>query len=200
MGRCRGTKVAIVCLLAAACGGASSDTTAQHRGAAGVPAMCNPPSEAAVDTLTPHQVDALTGQYELTVIGTQGMKRDTLVRGTLHLWMADSAHHLGHAADGRVMPLAGASDIDLRLLAPVSLAHSPASRDRDRPGVQMWSDGTMWFGNSFNGKAITTDAGVIFDRIQLTSRGFSGRWVEGGRSVINGALPAGYFCAARIDG
>ena len=162
---------------------------------------CTPAPDSVVPALVPVQVDALAGQYALTVIGTQGMRGDTLVRGTLELWLADSvhAHFPWSASEGRIMPLAGATDIDLRRLAPVSLAHSPASRDVDRPGVQGQKDGTLWLGNSFNGKGITTDAGVLFRHIRVDETGFRGEWIEGGLTVVDGVLPAGYFCAVRLD-
>jgi len=162
---------------------------------------CLPPRDSAPPALTPAQVDALVGRYALTVVGTQGIAGDTLVRGRLELWRADSAHahDIVSPEDGRVFPLAGASDIDLRGVAPVSLAYSPASRDRDRPGVQVLRDGTLWFGNAF-GRVVTLDAGVLFDRVRVDAGGFRGEWREGGLSVVDGVLPAGYFCAIRLKG
>jgi hypothetical protein len=163
--------------------------------------LCEPPTDSAPPALTAAQVDALAGRYALTVVGTQGVSGDSVARGTLELWRADSAqaHNPWRAEDGRAFPLAGASDIDLKRIAPVSLAYSPATRDRDRPGVQVHRDGSMWFGNAF-GRVFTLDAGVVFTHLQLDGRGFRGEWQEGGLRMVNGAIPAGYFCAVRLVG
>ena len=161
--------------------------------------LCLPPPDSAPTALRPEQVDGLAGKYSLTVVGTQGVSGDTVARGTLELWRADStqAHNFLRPEEGRVFPLAGASDIDLKRIGPVTLAYSPARRDHDRPGVQIHRDGSMWFGNAF-GRVITTDAGVVFDRVRLDGTGFRGEWQEGGLGAVNGVIPAGYFCAVRL--
>ena len=168
-----------------------SDRTATNR--------CSPPEGRATAPLTTAQVDALAGNYALTVVGTQGVSGDTVVRGRLELWRADSvqAHDFLHPEEGRKHPLVGISDIDLKRLGPVTLAYSPGRRDHDRPGVQVHRDGSMWFGNAF-GRVITLDAGVVFRPLEVDATGFRGEWQEGGLGAVNGVIPAGYFCAVRL--
>lgn len=123
-----------------------------------------------------------------------------MVAGRLELWRADSAyaHGMLRPTPERRFPLVGASDIDLRRLAPVSLAYPPSSRDRERPGVEVQHDGSIWFGNAFGGTGATFDAGVAFKQIRIMPWGFRGQWLEGGLVVVNGVAPGGYFCAVRL--
>jgi hypothetical protein len=150
--------------------------------------------------LTARQIDSLAGKYTLTVVGTRGISGDATVRGSLELWAADSAYAYGglRTTDVRQFPLVGVSDIDLRRLAPVTLAYPPSSRDRQQPGVEVQHDGEIWFGNAFGGDGPSLDAGVVFDRVRITSTGFRGEWREGGLRVVNGQPPSGYFCAVRV--
>ena len=189
------TCLCVACWTVAGCVGRTPDNPS-HRTAA---SHCLLPQDSAPVALTPGQVDALAGKYVLTVVRTQGVSGDTVVRGRLELWRADSAqaHNFLRPEEGRVYPLAGVSDIDLKRVGPVTLAYSPGRRDHDRPGVQVHRDGSMWFGNAF-GRVITLDAGVMFRPLQLDATGFRGEWQEGGLGAVNGVIPAGYFCAVRL--
>lgn len=196
-------RIALTVLACSTLGGCIARTPGDSSGRAGTSAEdegCRPPPESDPPALRPAQIEALAGKYALTVVGTQGVAGDTVVRGELELWRADSAHAHNHLRpeDGRVFPLAGASDIDLKRVAPVTLAYSPDSRDRDRPGVQVRRNGSMWFGNAF-GPVFTADAGVLFDRLRIDDGGFRGEWREGGLSLVNGVAPAGYFCAIALE-
>ncbi len=164
------------------------------------PPVCTAPPSGDAPALTATQGDALAGRYELNVVATAGVGRDTVVRGTLELWRPDSAyaHGLVRPSESRRFLLVGASDVDLRRLAPVSLAYPPSSRDRERPGVEVQSDGTMWFGNAFGGTGGTLDAGVALKQVRIMPWGFRGEWLEGGLAVVNGVSPGGYFCAVRV--
>jgi hypothetical protein len=196
---CRASRSAILItsIVVAGCGGFGGNRVADE--ASPSPPSCTAPTSGDPLELSASQVDSLAGTYELTVIATRGGGPEATVKGTLELWRADSAYSRGllRPTDERRFPLVGASDVDLRRLAPVTLAHPPSSRDRERPGVEVQQDGSMWFGNAFSGTGGTNDAGVAFRRISLTPWGFRGEWIEGGLVVVNGAVPGGYFCAVR---
>lgn len=137
--------------------------------------------------------------YALTVVRTSpGVASDTVTRGTLWLRPSPGPSAFGLAADN-VLPLVGATTVDLSSLGPVSLAHSPADTSLLEPGVQVFMDQpsggvTLWLGNSFTRKGSSTDAGVQFIVFAADSSGLRGWWRDGG---LLAPTPEGYFCAAR---
>jgi len=165
--------------------------------------ICLPAAPAKRRILTLSEIDGLAGEFALTVVATQGFLRDSVVRGRLSLWIADSPHRYytgspdypDHVSDSVTFPLAGASDVDLETLGEVSLAYSVGSRNRDRPGVQGTRSGGLVFGNAAGPQGMNLDAGVFFQILAITGQGFSGDWIDGGR---RSPLPAGVFCAVRL--
>ena len=96
-------------------------------------------------------------------------------------------------------PISGSSDIDLDRLGRVSLAYSPASRDSERPGVQVVHYASrgydLLFGNAFSRQGSKPDAGVFFTVWSADSSLIAGYWKDGGRGT---PISTGYFCAYRL--
>ncbi len=144
-------------------------------------------------------IESFAGDYALVVVVTAGFENDTIAHGSLWLRPTDSSH--GRAPNPDVtFPLAGASDIDLGSIGPVSLLYSAASVSQDKPGVQVAYDSEtqeLWlmFGSASGRDYVTIHSGVLFNVFSIDSLGFSGRWVDGG---IFQPVPEGYFCARRL--
>ena len=147
----------------------------------------------------------MAGTYRLTIVATVTPRKDSVVHGFLHL-QAQEVSAPAWKDVARVRPLWGWSDIDFLRIAPIVVAHSPASRNPRRPGVQVAFDSlsrrlTLTFGNSEEYRsdgtvAFTTDIGVILFAFLADERRIVGRWEDGGRS----SRPAqGYFCADRVQ-
>lgn len=139
----------------------------------------------------------IAGRYQLTVVASGG-EGTSSVTGELVL---DTTSEVPRSASSVVSyPLGGSSTVDLTKLGPVTLAHSPATSIKGRPGVQARYDSLaatlrLVFGNSKSVRGVQRDAGVYFDVLELSPDGFRGRWTDGGRTS---AAPAGYFCATRV--
>jgi hypothetical protein len=96
-------------------------------------------------------------------------------------------------------PLVGYTLARLEAFGKLSLAYPASSRAQDRPGVQaVYNSRTTHLsfvlGNAFDGKGVTTDAGVILDVYTLDSGRARGRWHDGGTLRTP---PYGYFCITR---
>lgn len=168
------------------------------------------PCTAVAARRVPHtltQLESLAGRWVLTVVvdsvARQGREAARSARGSLELWRPDSVHsHFDPRVPGGVgpnvrLPIVGATDVRWDLLAPDALRHSPASRDPDEPGVQIWENGMVVIGNSFGRKGrIGFDMGVYLSLDTLGASYFAGRWAHGGRLE---PLPRGHYCAFRID-
>ena len=141
------------------------------------------------------------GDYRLHVIATQGRySTDSLARGRLSLWVTDARYAQGPPRPGqspRTYPVSGATDVPLARLAPVSIAVPLTSRDPAKPGVQVNSGRSMLLGGQMGPEYMILDAGVLFEIDSVAPDGLRGHWVEAGRRLMHGQLPAGYFCAFR---
>jgi hypothetical protein len=139
----------------------------------------------------------LPGRYTLTVVRTFEGVADRRSVGTLELERADSLHAELVVGDGRRLstPLYGWTNLDWSKIGNVSLGYSPASRDPDRPGVQLVPGGVLFIGNAYTRRGVLLDTGVLMRIHEADSTGFRGAWKDGG-------LPkedlSGYFCAVRL--
>jgi hypothetical protein len=194
----------VVCVIVAACttagnggnddlirfGDAVADTTIELK--------CHPPVyRDRVSSITV-PIETFAGDYALTAVAYAPLGSDTIAHGMLWLRPTDTKYRKAPNPD-ITHPLFGASNIDLRSLGPVSLAYSPASRSRVRPGVQATYSSSkrtlkLIFGAA-SGPGFYVDAGVLFNIYRIDSTGFSGGWVDGGHGS---PLPGGYFCALRV--
>ena len=142
----------------------------------------------------------LVGSYDLTVVENILAGAQSTIRGRLVLNIPDSTRrvlvlHKDLPSQGVRVLLVGWSDAKFDASMRVSLAHSPASNDPDRPGVQMITPGMLMFGNSIGRHGTATDSGVLFEVLKVDRTGLSGRWADAG---LRTPLPGGYFCAVRI--
>lgn len=153
------------------------------------------------------QLDSLAGRYVLTVVveplSETPNAEEASGRGSLELWQPDSLrrHYDPSSPSGigpRIRrPIVGATGVQWDRLAPHAVAHSPASRDPDRPGVEIWENGMVVIGNSIgpNGE-VTIHAGVMLSLDTIDASHFAGRWMAGASSDPQ---RRGFYCALRID-
>lgn len=188
-----------VCWMMACSDAGESDRSRTTNAVVDGAVACLPPDTAPAARRQTVAPSSLIGTFRMTVVATNGSRGDTIAYGILHI---DTIGALGPvtATSAVSFPLAGYSTVDLAEFGPTSLAHSPASRAPNRPGVQvLWNTSAaslrIVFGNTTTSEGRGIDAGVYFDPSHVSQLGFGGTWVDGGRANPN---LGGFYCAERI--
>ena len=146
-------------------------------------------------------LERYSGTYTLTVVATEAYGQDTITRGSLRLWPAPADSRRSRINPNVTYPFYGTSDVNLELLGPVSLLHSPSSTGPDELGVKARYYGAegghleLVFGADRVGDWYIVHAGVWFDILQMDSVSFRGTWTDGAPGE---QVPKGYFCAWRV--
>lgn len=171
------------------------------RGAEMQAVECEPVAEPSVEG-----VDAadLEGEYELTLVATEGPAADTSVRGRLSLYPNPPDLRGVPSAGGGVRadataPLYGATTVDPEAVGGLDLG-DPASRDPQMPGVlvvQRENEIVLRIGAEANRRGVLRfDGGYFVLRLRrVTEDGFAGGWAGGALQ----AQASGHFCAHRAE-
>jgi hypothetical protein len=190
-------RVHAIAALLAAC--ALGGWSCAKRGAEMQTMECEPVAEPAVEG-----VDAATleGEYELTLVATEGRAAGTSARGTLSLYPNPPDLRGVESAGGGVRadataPLYGATSVDPATVGGLDLG-DPASRDAQAPGVlvvQRGNEIVLRLGAEANRRGVLRfDGGYFVLRVRrVTEDGFAGGWAGGTLR----AQAAGHFCARR---
>ena len=162
---------------------------------------CQKPG-TSVEAPTPQELAALAGQYEVTMVNSEGEDGDAPVSGTLLLWANDSVRRFMPRTIGRrsgERPLAGRFESRSTMVSSYPDHSVPASQ-KD-PAVEM-VEATIYLG----GLEYSDAGGDRLEVKQITSNGFIGVWTQdGGFSfTVDSASgrvvrePSGHFCARRV--
>ncbi len=150
----------------------------------------------------------LAGEYQVTLVATDGPERTHQVSGNLELLSSDSATRLFRRPDGSAepdvqMPLYGSTDLSLAAVGAVTMGDL-TSLDPQRPGVAVLEQRasaaatpaiTLRLGAQANQRDLVRFDGG-YTALQVTwvaEGGFGGTWQSG----VSGPEAGGYFCAEK---
>lgn len=158
---------------------------------------------AAVDSshATGVQKSDVVGEFELEMQVTEGVRRDSVVRGrlTLEPW-SPSTSGLETAPINYMVW--GWTTIPIDRIGEMPVVPAPSSDDPARPGIlglrsRRDSAITLVMGAWTPDGGAVADAGLVLKVAQAETSGFRGTWTS---SSIKLPVPSGHFCARRVQG